>query len=188
VALPLYLQPQVGYPFLEAAIAAGADGDGSLLEQSANSYLGRSEDGVFSSNKNEVITLVNCLDRPGSGTLEDVEAAQPRFERASPLFADYFVWGAAGCPGWPAAAEPLGGPVTTPGDDPVLVVGTTGDPATPYRWSVALTRQLPSAVLLTFEGTPHTAYTNGSRCIDAAVDRYLLDGEAPARGSRCQPG
>ena len=76
-------------------------------------------------------------------------------------------------------------PVTAPGADPILVVGTTGDPATPYEWAQSLSEQLSSGVLLTYDSTVHTAYLAGSDCIDDAVDAYLLAGTVPAEGTSC---
>ncbi len=68
----------------------------------------------------------------------------------------------------------------------MLVVGTTYDPATPYRGSVRLTRDLGNARLLTMRGDGHTAYGGNSECIDEAVDAYLEDGVVPARGTTCR--
>ena len=86
-------------------------------------------------------------------------------------------------------SEGLPAPVTAEDAPPVLVVGTTGDPATPYSWSQALAEQLESAVLLTYDGTPHTAYRKGSACVDDAIDTYLLEGTPPEPGTVCpSPG
>ncbi len=184
IAYPLYFPPEVGYPALEAALAQAIDGDGSLLLRLADGYLGREPDGSFSSNKNEVITVVNCLDRPGSGDVADVRAGQAAFAEASPTFGDFFVWGELGCPGWPTK-EAVTAPVSATGSPPILVVGTTGDPATPYGWAQGLAEQLDSGVLLTYKGTPHTAYRGGSQCIDEAVEAFLLDGDPPQDGRTC---
>jgi hypothetical protein len=65
------------------------------------------------------------------------------------------------------------------------VIGTTGDPATPYESAEALASQLESGVLLTREGDGHTAYLSGNTCIQRAVDKYLVDGTVPKKGTRC---
>ncbi|NIS33131.1 MAG: alpha/beta hydrolase, partial [Actinobacteria bacterium] len=71
--------------------------------------------------------------------------------------------------------------------DPVLVIGTTGDLATPYEWAESLADQLSSGVLVTYEGFGHLAYlVAGSECVDEAVDAYLLDGTVPAEGLVCE--
>ena len=76
-------------------------------------------------------------------------------------------------------------PTTRIGAAPILVVGTTRDPATPYEWAVALADQLESGVLLTRDGDGHTAYHVGSACIDEAVESYLVEGAVPPDGKKC---
>ena len=71
------------------------------------------------------------------------------------------------------------------GAPPILVVGTTGDPATPYEWARALSTELRSGVLVTYDGDGHTAYDTGSACVDRLVDDYLINRTAPADGTRC---
>ena len=68
------------------------------------------------------------------------------------------------------------------------MIGTTGDPATPFAWAEALADQLSSGTLITYEGEGHTAYGAGSDCVDDAVEDYLIDGTVPDDGLTCQPG
>ena len=75
--------------------------------------------------------------------------------------------------------------VSAAGADPIVVIGTTRDPATPYEWSVRLRDQLANASLITFDGDGHTAYTRSNDCVDDAVDAYFLDGTVPKDGLRC---
>jgi hypothetical protein len=111
------------------------------------------------------------------------EADQLR--QASPTFGDFFAYGGVNCRDWPAK------PVRTPasahytGGSTILVVGTTGDPATPYPWAQSLRSELGNASLLTWNGEGHTAYGRGSSCIDGAVDGFLVDGKVPKDGMRC---
>ena len=74
--------------------------------------------------------------------------------------------------------------LTAKGAAPILVVGTTDDPATPYEWAKSLASQLSSGRLLTRVGQGHTGYRK-SPCIDAAVERYLVQGTLPAAGTTC---
>ena len=67
----------------------------------------------------------------------------------------------------------------------MLVIATTGDPATPYEWGVRAAEELETATLLTVEGDSHTAYWGGNGCVDDAVDSYLLDLTVPAEGASC---
>jgi pimeloyl-ACP methyl ester carboxylesterase len=186
IAYPLYFPPQQGYPLLEAALQQALEGDGSALLQVADAYLLRQPDGSLATNQWDAFTPISCLDRPGQSSVEDVQEALPEFREASPIFGEGLAWGLLACLDWPAESTGLPAPVAASGAPPLLVVGTTGDAATPYAWAQGLAAQLDSGVLLTYEGTPHTAYRKGSRCIDEAVDTYLLTGEPPADGSRCR--
>jgi hypothetical protein len=103
----------------------------------------------------------------------------------SPVFGSSFAWGNLPCLGWPVPSTTEPAPVSAAGSRPILVVGTTRDPATPYEWSRTVAGTLERGRLLTYVGDGHTAYRRGNGCIDEAVDRYLLDGVLPAEGTRC---
>jgi pimeloyl-ACP methyl ester carboxylesterase len=129
---------------------------------------------------------VNCLDLPPAyDSPEEVEKAVPTFEKASPVFGEGLAWASLNCAYWPVG--PTGEPhrIKAEGAAPIVVVGTTRDPATPYRWARSLAAQLSSARLLTYDGDGHTAYGRGSTCIDSAIDAYLLRGTPPTDGKRC---
>ena len=89
------------------------------------------------------------------------------------------------CAFWSVPAEGRPHAVSAPGAPPIVIVGTTGDPATPYSWSVALTDQLESGVLVTRQGEGHTGYLD-SKCVEAAVDAYLLELTVPKDGLTCK--
>jgi hypothetical protein len=76
-------------------------------------------------------------------------------------------------------------PVNAPGAPPILVLGTTRDPATPFQWSKNLVDELSSGVLLAHDGDGHTAYGHGEDCVDSKVNKYLLTGTTPAKGTTC---
>jgi pimeloyl-ACP methyl ester carboxylesterase len=183
---PLYWPPEQGYPVLEESLRQALDGDGTALLAIADAYLGRNPDGTYQTNQWDIFTPVSCLDRPSEVSPADVQALLPTFDEASPLFGEALAWGLLSCSGWPVPSDGLPAPVRAPEAPPVLVLGTTGDPATPYDWAVSVADDLATGVLLTYDGTPHTAYRKGSACVDAAVDAYLLDGAVPADGTRCE--
>ncbi|MDX2935632.1 alpha/beta hydrolase [Streptomyces ipomoeae] len=161
------------------------DNDGASLLALSDSYYERDADGSYS-NLMYANAAVNCLDLPPAYTAPDqVEQALPAFEKASPVFGRALAWTSLNCAYWPV--EPTGTPhrIEAKGADPIVVVGTTRDPATPYRWARALASQLSSARLLTYDGDGHTAYGRGSACVDAAINAYLLRGTPPADGKRC---
>jgi len=97
----------------------------------------------------------------------------------------FFGFGGTLCAKWPVPEVGGLGSYAAEGAAPILVVGTTNDPATPYKWAEQLADLLSSGVLLTYEGEGHTAYGSSNDCIANAVDAYLLSGTVPAEGTRC---
>ncbi|MEU0946448.1 alpha/beta hydrolase [Streptomyces canus] len=169
----------------EALNSAMKKKDGAGLLVLADSYYERDGDGRYS-NLMSANAAVNCLDLPPAyDSPDEVEKAVPAFEKASPVFGEGLAWASLSCAYWPVG--PTGEPhrIDARGATPIVVVGTTRDPATPYRWARALAAQLSSARLLTYEGDGHTAYGRGSACIDSAINAYLLRGTPPVDGKRC---
>ncbi|MEU9156481.1 alpha/beta hydrolase [Streptomyces sp. NPDC048417] len=169
----------------DALHAALKQNDGAGLLALSDSYYERDPDGHYS-NLMFANAAVNCLDLPPAFTgPEQVEKALPEFEKASPVFGANLAWASLNCTYWPvrAAGEPHR--IEAKGAAPIVVVGTTRDPATPYPWARSLARQLTSARLLTYVGDGHTAYGRGSACIDSAIDTYLLKDTPPTKGRRC---
>lgn len=167
---------------LEEAMAGES---GEIFYQLANLYLDRQPDGTYTSNSMIAFTAINCLDYPSEEmTYEDLVTFAKEVEQVAPTFGRTFVMD-VGCESWPVAPVGDRGPVDAAGAAPILVVGTTGDPATPYEWSVALAEQLESGTLLTWEGEGHTAYGRGDECVTETVDAYLVDGVVPEDGTVC---
>jgi pimeloyl-ACP methyl ester carboxylesterase len=169
----------------EALTSAMKEKDGAGLLVLSDSYYERDADGRYS-NLMFANAAVNCLDLPAAfSTPDQVEKALPAFEKASPVFGEGLAWASLNCAYWPVKATGEPHRIEAKGAAPIVVVGTTRDPATPYRWAQSLAHQLSSARLLTYVGDGHTAYGRGSACIDSAIDRYLLRGTAPGEGKRC---
>jgi hypothetical protein len=183
IAVAMY--DEGNWPFLRDALSQGLRGDGRDLMLLADYYTDRGPGGKYTSNANEVIYAVNCIDRPQDGDIASTRSDAVATANVAPLFGPYIVWSNLPCTTWPAPAEGKPRPITAAGSRPILVVGTTRDPATPYAWAESLADQLASGRLLTFEGDGHTAY-HGNRCIDRAVDRFFLEGAPPADGTRCR--
>jgi pimeloyl-ACP methyl ester carboxylesterase len=173
------------WEYLRASLFAAYNGDGTGLLYLADVYLQRTSGGGFPNNDNEAIYAVNCLDRPYDGTPADIEADLPRFREASPLFGEFIAWSNLPCTYWPAHPGHLPGPVTAAGAAPIVVIGTTRDPATPYVWAKALAAQLESGIFVSHDGDGHTVYGDGNRCIDRLVEDYLINGESPRDGVEC---
>jgi hypothetical protein len=178
-----------GWPVLSDSLAQAAqEGQGAALLQLADQYLGRRPDGSWHPLV-EANAVISCVDRPtkraptAAAELADVAT----FQAQLPPWGG--AWGTTTCVGMPkpARGDRLGA-VTVASAPPILVVGTTGDPATPYAGAQTMTARIRGSQLLTFDSTEHTAYGRGvSTCIDDAVDTYLLAGTLPAAGARCAP-
>jgi pimeloyl-ACP methyl ester carboxylesterase len=183
VLTPLY--DDASWPRLDDALAAALQGDGSGLLQLADAYADRRSDGTYGSNLLEAFTAVNCLDYPVDDSVPAMRAEEAELEEASPTFGRSLAFGEVQCGVWPVPPTRTPAPISADGAAPILVVGTTGDPATPYVWAQALASELSSGRLLTWRGEGHTAYRRESACVDAAVDGYLLDGVLPGEGATC---
>jgi pimeloyl-ACP methyl ester carboxylesterase len=176
---------QGAWPSLRDALTSANKGDGGPLLKLSDSYYERDESGKYS-NLMYANAAVNCLDLPPAlRSPADVERALPSFDKASPHFGTALAWSSLVCAYWPVHSTGQAHRITAPGAAPILVVGTTRDPATPYAWAVSLASQLSSGHLLTYVGDGHTAYARGSDCIDTAVNAYLLRGKVPGEGKRC---
>lgn len=174
------------WPVLRAALGrALTAGDGSDLLLLADFVAGRQPDGTYVGNMAEAQAAVTCLDYPMDSTRQEMAAAAEELVRISPTFGDVLGYEEVRCQVWAHEATGSPGPITARGAAPILVVGTTGDPATPYAWSQALAEQLESGRLLTWQGEGHTAYGRSNECIRDAVDAYLIEGTLPRRGHRC---
>ncbi|MEU7095613.1 alpha/beta hydrolase [Kitasatospora aureofaciens] len=173
------------WPELRTALSDAKAGDGTGLLKLSDAYYGREADGSYP-NMMFANAAVNCLDLPAPfRSPEDVQRAVPDFERASPHFGRDIAWMALTCAYWPVRATGAAHTIRAAGAAPIVVVGTTRDPATPYDWARSLAGQLESGRLLTYDGDGHTAYGRRSTCVDGAVNRFLLTGEAPEQDRRC---
>ena len=179
------LYNQLNWAVLTPALDQAFTGDGAELLRLSDFYFSREDDGSFTDNRIEAITAVNCLDDPSSSTVQEVEASIPAYTEASPTFGRLFAWSRLSCGAWPVESpyEPL--EIRAEGAAPILVIGTSRDPATPFEWSVAMAEQLESGVLVARDGDGHTSFGAGNACVDGAVDAFFLDGTVPADGLEC---
>ena len=176
-----------GWPNLADALSSAKQGDGTFLQLLADSYNGRHRNGTYDSLA-ESSGIILCADQPDP--LETFDQFVDDYHQASkdyPFFGGFMTDVPFGCdPRLPRPTESeLVGDVRVSGVAPVLVVGTTGDPATPYAGAQDLVGRIVGSRLLTFVSTEHTAYTRND-CINKAVDRYLVTGRLPRVGTRCQ--
>ncbi|WP_036323943.1 alpha/beta hydrolase [Microbispora sp. ATCC PTA-5024] len=176
------LYSKLTWPLLTEAINEGRKGDYRGLLALADQYAGRQPDGTYSTLQFSLpaVLCADTTDRPSVAQAEDLAK---RLEKQSPIFASTAI-SAGSCSVWPVPGDDAARRINATGSGPIVVVGTTNDPATPYQWAPRLAAQLRTAVLLTLNGEGHGAYGQ-SACIDNSVNSYLLDGKVPARGTRC---
>jgi pimeloyl-ACP methyl ester carboxylesterase len=183
IAVTLYSRSY--WVLLSNALRMALGGDGSGLMALADAYASRNSDGTFSNNAMEAFVDISCLDDPYALPASRVPAQYPAFEKASPVFGKVFAWALTSCEGFSPRAEEKAPSNHAKGAAPIVVIGTTRDPATPYAWAVHLARYLDSGVLLTRDGDGHTGYHTGNACIDGQVHDYLVSGVVPHDGTRC---
>ncbi|MDX3360980.1 MULTISPECIES: alpha/beta hydrolase [Streptomyces] len=185
IILPLYSKES--WPGLTTALESAEEGDGSALLALADNYNERDSSGHYGTSSHAQ-RAISCLDAKQRPTLTEAKKRLARFEEISPAFGDYLGWDTAGwCHDWPVAGQFDTPEVSAPGADPVLLVGNTGDPATPYEGARRMADELGKGVgvLLTWKGEGHGAYGSGSTCVDTTVDSYLLNGTVPKDGKVC---
>jgi pimeloyl-ACP methyl ester carboxylesterase len=186
IAVAMY--DQTWWPDLRGALTKAYGGDGSALLAMADVYNNR-VGGHYQGNEAEANFAVNCVDHPHEAdSPQSVEQSLPAYEQAAPFFGEMVAWSGLPCAYWPAQPDTTPHKIAAPGAQPILVVGTTRDPATPYAWAQSLAGQLKNGRLLTMNGDGHTAYLRGSTCIDGAVDNYLLQDTLPPTGTVCSQG
>ncbi|MFI9768702.1 alpha/beta hydrolase [Streptomyces sp. NPDC052415] len=184
IAQALYSQDF--WEYLTEGLQQAYDGDGRILMLLSDSMNGRNENGEYS-NITAANVSINCADDKPRYTPEYVRSKLPEFRAASALFGDFLAWGMVSCTDWAVAGAADHPDVSAPGSAPILVVGNTGDPATPYEGARKMVRALGAGVgvELTYKGQGHGAYDSKNRCVQSAVNGYLLDGKVPATGTVC---
>jgi len=180
IITPLYSQQL--WLYLDQLYASVTAGKAEVALALADSYYDR-VDGRYTSNLITAFSAINCLDypRPLPLDLPRMREEADELRRIAPTIGEFQGYGDVSCAGWPVPGVDDRAPVRA---EPILVIGTTGDPATPLRWAESLAGQLESGVLLTYEGEGHTAYGQ-SACVNDAVEQYFLTGATPAAGARC---
>lgn len=183
IVTPLYSRDY--WFLLSTALTSALEGKGSALMQLSDAYASRNPDGSYADNSVEANYAINCLDDPSSVPFAQVPSLFPAFEKASPTFGRVFAWAMSSCRG--IAVESSEKPLEIRGEGaaPILVLGTTRDPATPMKWAEALSARLESGVLVERDGDGHTAYNQGNACIDTIVEDYLIDEVVPDDPTRC---
>ena len=178
-ALLAGLESQSSWPTLAGTLAAAMSGDGAPAAAMSERY----ETGG-SPNAAAAEQAIDCLDHPVDRSAAGYPALADSIGQSAPVFGPLLAWGLLGCATWPVLPSRTPAPASDSGAPPILVVGTTGDPVTPYAWAVDLAQQLTGGVLLTWQGASHVA-SFYSPCVRAASQVYLLAGTLPAPKTIC---
>jgi pimeloyl-ACP methyl ester carboxylesterase len=175
------------WDYLTEGLQQAYAGDGEVLMLLSDAMNGRNENGQYS-NLVPANVAINCADEKPRYTTADVKAGLPQFRAASPVFGDFLAWGMLSCTGWPVAGAAGHPDVSAPGAPPILVIGNTGDPATPYTGAKRMVEALGKGVgvELTYKGQGHGAYDSKDKCVQSAVNNYLLNGKVPPAGTVCR--
>jgi hypothetical protein len=148
-------------------------------------YHDRADNGTYTTNTDEAFRAVGCLDGRGNPDPAFMADQAKRLEQQAPTVGIFFAYDGITCANWPYPVVPQNFDIHAKGAPPIVVIGTTGDPATPYAWAQALSKTLDSAVLVTWKGEGHTAYGRSNSCVAGAVESYLVDGTVPQNGLTC---
>jgi pimeloyl-ACP methyl ester carboxylesterase len=183
VITPLY--DRGAWSALSTALRQALGGDGTTLLQFSDLYTGRISSGGYESNIFEANLTIVCNDSSERPSLAQVEASLDEFAAAAPTFGPALGWAQVACAGFPVVNSVDWAQVKGAGAPPILVIGTSRDPATPLAWAESLAEQLESGVLVTRDGDGHTGYMSGNECVDDAVEDYLIKGTVPRDGLTC---
>lgn len=178
------LYSEGSWDYLTQALDEALQGDPATAFLLADFYNGR-ENGVYLDNSAEAFRAYNCMDYPVEDDPAAEAATEAKIAEGAPTIAPYWT-GPDSCSVWPYPPTGTRGEITAEGAGPILVIGTTNDPATPYEWSESLAAQLEEGVLITRVGEGHTGYNKGNSCVDDAVEAFLLDDVVPEDGLRCE--
>jgi pimeloyl-ACP methyl ester carboxylesterase len=183
--MPLYSESY--WPYLATAFdMALNDGKGDVFLLLADQYNDRSEDGTYSTNTLAANYAISCLDSRASTNIFSMRRQNQALIEAAPTLGRYWQFGALRCESWPFEVKQPPVSYAATGAPTILVVGTTGDPATPYAQAQALAgRILDDAFLLTYNGEGHTVYGQQVTCVDNVVDRFFMTAELPDKDPDC---
>lgn len=173
------------WPVLLNGLTELKKGRGTTLLRLADAYFDRDDQGNYST-ITDAFNAVHCVDDPRLTDKNALLETAKKYKEAAPFLDDGNPPGAAldSCAFWPVPVSGRTDPPKADGIPPLLVISTTGDPATPYEAGVNLAKALNSK-LLTFEGVQHTVFLQGEKCVDEIGVKYLIDQTLPADGTRC---
>ena len=173
------------YPSLLEGLQAALKGDGAPLLKISDLFNQRGADGRFENNALDAFIAINGADYPVEGTQKEWDQRGQKLVRDFPLMGSSMAYGEYALAAWPWESTAKREKVKIVGAQPILLVGNTHDPATPYEMAKSVHWQIPNSRLLTWESYSHTAYGLGSDCVQETVDKYLVGGVLPDSDVTC---
>lgn len=183
IIYPLY--NQANWSYLDQLFAQVRTGVTTIAFALADAYNDRTPSGTYNSNQTEAFQAINCLDYVSDSDPATMRAQAAELAQQAPLFGPVMSWGGTSCATWPFPGTRHRVAITAAGSAPIVVVGTTNDPATPYVWAQNLAKELQNGHLVTRKGQGHTGYNKGNACVDSAVDGFLVSGTVPTTDPMC---
>ncbi|MCU1599048.1 MAG: alpha/beta hydrolase [Glaciihabitans sp.] len=180
------------WPALVDLFTTVMHGDPSYAFQIADQYYERnSTTGKYTDNSYEAFNAINCLDYPSNTNIAYMRAEAVKIDKVAPVIGHLMAYGDVFCDGWPFKAAEKPGPLPAVGSAPILVIGTTGDPATPYVMAQHVATVLQNGRLVTYHGDGHTAYNKGTataaeRCVNSTVDNFFVKDTVPKTDVDCK--
>lgn len=182
--MPLYSESY--WPALSSAFDEAFMGEGTKFLQLADFYNDRDPSGKYSTNLIAANFAISCLDGREPSEMEAMTAENERLLEVAPTLGRYWQFGGLRCEMWPFESIPELPDYSAKGSPTIMVIGTTGDPATPYSQAVSLAKEvLSNGFLVTYNGEGHTIYGQSVSCIDDVVDEFFLSGELPPKDPQC---
>ena len=175
-----------GWPRLSKALTqAIRQANPQQLLDIADEYNRRDNFGKFIDNQNDISIMITCADWPITDSLATMTQDAKSYAKKAPVFGPFLAFAGLPCKYWKAQPQVPKVNLTNIKTPPILIIGVTRDPATPYQWAVALAKQIPNSTLLTYDGEGHTGHGRGSSCIDSKVDTFFLTGKPPISAQVC---
>ena len=183
IILPLYNKSN--WPYLSDLFTSVMQGDADYAFQLADNYYGRNADGKYNDNSTEAFIAINCLDYATGDTSDaSLRADAAKLTAIAPVLGPQLAYDTS-CMQWPFKSTRDRVAIAAKGSAPIIVVGTTNDPATPYVWAQNLAKELQNGHLVTYHGQGHTAYNKSNSCVNNAVDNYFVNGTVPKTDPEC---
>lgn len=187
IILPLYSVDN--WPALVDLFNTVRAGQASYAFQLADAYNDRNPNGTYKDNETEAFTAINCLDYPSNPDVATMRAEAAKLDKMAPVFGHLMAYGGTSCYQWPYQPTRTAGALAAKGSAPIIVIGTTGDPATPYEMAQHVATLLENGHLITYHGNGHTAYnkdtTPADQCVNTAVDNFFVHGTVPKSDPQC---